>query len=157
MEIKKLQDVITDLIVFWKKQNILICPTSEQKISEFQKNRYFKFPADFLEFYSKVDGMKTLYPNENDHEGFLFYPLDAVISVSNEFGDSALINKDQIFLFADYMHKSWWYGFELISADNYVIGIFSDKNSFKPITNSLADFIEMYMKDSPKLYDYLSS
>jgi hypothetical protein len=109
-------------------------------------------PGDFVEFYLRANGMEDFYPNEMDNEGFLFHPVEALVSVSTEFSTSALANKERIFLFAEYMHRSWLYGFELLGDDDYMIGILEHENSFQPITNSLAEFIELYIADSPKLY-----
>jgi len=101
-----------------------------------------------------VNGMESLYPNQMDKDGFLFYPLEAVSSVNKEFPNSLLPNKENIFLFCEYMHRSWWYGVELKGNDNYMIGVLPDAHTFKPIVSSLADFLELYMEDSPVLYDY---
>jgi len=142
------------LLQFWKKQGIKILPKTANEVKVLQKNKGFELPNDFTELYIRVNGMKTLYPNEIDAEGFLFYPIEAVISVGNEFEGSLLENKEKIFIFAEYMHRSWWYGFERINSEQYIIGIIPDKDTFKPITNSLAEFIELYIEDSSKLYDY---
>lgn len=153
MGLKRIAFAINRLLEFWEKQNISTQPKTKQEIDDINNN-FLNFPSDFIEFYSKTNGMEILYPNEMDEEGFLFYPIEAVTPVIAEFDDSNLLNKEQILLFAEYMHKSWWYGIEMISGEQYVIGIISDKNSFKPITNSLAEFIELYLENSSKLYDY---
>jgi len=44
---------------------------------------------------------------------------------------------------------------ELKKENKYVIGIIPDNLSFKPITSTLEEFIELYLGDSSKLYDYL--
>jgi hypothetical protein len=98
--------------------------------------------------------MVNFYPNEIDEEGFLLYPVKALRSVANEVQDCSIPNKEQLVVFAEYMHKSWWYGVELQEGDHYVIGMIPDTASFKPITTSLAEFIELYLEDSPQLYDY---
>ena len=111
-------------------------------------------PNDFKELYLKANGMGTLYPNEIDDEGFLFYPIEFIISAEKEFENSKLENRSKIFIFAEYMHKSWWYGYEIKNDGSYAIGIIPDKNTFKPIVNSLSEFIEMYLDNSPRLYEY---
>ena len=111
-------------------------------------------PDDFIQFYSTVNGMQDFYPNEMDEEGFLFYPKEAVNAASAEFEHGSLRNNNRLFIFAEYMHKSWWYGDNVNSSEDYVIGIIPHENLFKPITNSLSEFIELYLKDSFKLYDY---
>lgn len=154
MGLNKIMTAISLLIENWKKQNINITPMSNREIESFIKKTTIPLPNDFKELYSKVNGMKNLYPNEIDEEGFLFYPIESIISAENEFENSELRNKSKIYIFAEYMHKSWWYGLEIISDENYVIGIIPDKDTFKPITNSLSVFIELYIENSSKLYDY---
>ncbi|MBL1222030.1 SMI1/KNR4 family protein [Chryseobacterium sp. L7] len=154
MEINSLKQMLIELTKFWRKQNILTSSKSKQEIEEFQKNNGLHLPDDFVEFYSQLNGMETLYPNETDEEGFLLYPLEAILPLSCEFQDSELKNKERYFLFAEYMQKSWWYGVEVINDKDYIIGIIPEKDFFKPITNSLTDFIKLYMDNSPKLYDY---
>lgn len=149
--------IITQLIEFWRSQKIEITTITIDEIGLVEKKLELKLPDDFKSFYSRVNGMVEFYPNEIDEEGFLFYPVEAIVSVNTELQNSNLINRDNIFIFAEYMHKSWWYGFELKgeNENEYVIGIIPDNSSFKPITTSLAEFIELYLGNSPKLYDYL--
>jgi len=154
MEIERIVLTIIRLINHWRNQNIEISNKKLEEIKLIENARSLKLPSDFKELYSRVNGMVNLYPNEMDEEGFLFYPVESILSLSKEFKDSRLHNKDKIFIFAEYMHKSWWYGFELTEENEYIIGIIPYSSSFKPITNSLVDFLEMYMEDSPKLYDY---
>ncbi|MEO5931179.1 MAG: hypothetical protein ABIR47_14700 [Candidatus Kapaibacterium sp.] len=103
--------------------------------------------------------MESYYPNYTDDEGFLFYPLEYLITMEEEFARNPLytvtVTSETVILFAEYMNKSWWYGFKYnAEAGRYVIGIIPDKNRFKPIAGSLADFIRLYMVDAPDLYDY---
>lgn len=142
------------LIDYWEKQGIKIAPKTIDEIEYIQKNNKLRMPGDFKFFYSRVNGMGNFYPNETDEEGFLFYPIEAVVSVDKEFVASDLINKGRIFIFSEYMHKSWWYGFEITDDKSYQIGIIPDKDIFVPITSSLADFIDLYLKNSSRLYDY---
>jgi hypothetical protein len=145
---------ISHLIEFWKAQGITSTLNGWGKIDDIEQTKNLLFPEDFKQLYLQVNGMENLYPNETDAEGFLFYPVEAIIPATNEFKIGALANMDNVFIFAEYLHKSWWYGFEIINNDEYVIGIIPHENKFKPITNSLAEFIELYMEDSERLYDY---
>lgn len=147
--------ITTKLLDFWRSQKIKISSKPLKEIELIERERNLKLPNDFKEFYSIVNGMIDLYPNEFDEEGFLFYPVNAILSANSEFLNCNLINKDKIFIFAEYMHKSWWYGFEFKERNEYIIGIISDSSSFKPVTNSLVEFIELYLENSHKLYDYL--
>lgn len=150
----EIKSAVVRLIEFWRAQQIVGSPATDEEIHKIQKQLNIKLPTDFEKFYLKINGMETLYPNEIDKEGFLFYPLHAIVSATTEFENAGAINKDNIFIFAEYMHKSWWYGFEIINEDEYIIGILPHENKFKSITNSLAEFIELYIEDSDVLYDY---
>jgi len=143
------------LVAYWRKQGIDIVPKSMIDIENWTIQNSIVLPTDFKALYSKVNGMTSLYPNEMDEEDFLFYPIEAIILAKDEFEISELISASRVYIFAEYMHKSWWYGVEVISHNNYTIGIIPDKDTFKPITNSLIEFIEIYIENSSKLYDYL--
>ncbi len=138
----------------WITQRVVNPSTMIIEMNLIQPERSFSLPEDFIQFYSKVNGMQDFYPNEMDEEGFLFYPKEAVNAASAEFEHGSLGNNSRLFIFAEYMHKSWWYGVNVNSSEDYVIGIIPHENLFKPITNSLSEFIELYLKDSFKLYDY---
>jgi SMI1 / KNR4 family (SUKH-1) len=148
-----LKEAIENLTSYWKKQDIVVNPKPMNEIDNFQKKKKCLLPNDFQQFYSIVNGMGECYPNDMDKEGFLFYPLEAITSVQNELTWATMTNREMIFIFAEYLHASWWYGFELMTDGSYKIGIIATDN-FKPITNSLSEFIALYMEDSPLLYDY---
>ena len=154
MGVKKVLLVVEPLMKYWRKQNIDIIPKSVSDIEIWMSEKGIFLPGDFKELYSKANGMKNFYPNRMDEEGFLFYPIDSIISVKDEFENSELINNNRVYIFAEYMHKSWWYGLEIMGNNNYTIGIIPDKDTFKPISNSLIEFIELYIENSSKLYDY---
>jgi SMI1-KNR4 cell-wall len=146
--------VINQLIDYWISKKIRISTKSKEEINKIDRERKLQLPNDFKEFYIRVNGMEDLYPNEIDEEGFLFYPIEAIVSMSTEFKKFNFFKTDKIFIFAEFMHKSWWYGFQLNEKNEYMIGIIPDSLSFKPITNSLTEFLELYLIDSPILYDY---
>lgn len=154
MGVKNITQAVQTLIEFWEKQRLKIVPAKMDEIKAFQKRTGYELPSDFEEFYSQVNGMEGFYPNDIEENGFLFYPIEAVTPVIKEFKNSEMRNVSKVFIFCDYMHRSWWYGCEVIDSDNYIIGIIPDRNSFKPITHSLIEFIELYISDSSKLYDY---
>jgi hypothetical protein len=154
MEIAKKNLIVSHLIEYWIEQNIPIVTNTDQENESFSENGILKLPKEFKEFYSRVNGMGNFYPNEIDKEGFLFYPIQAIKSANAEFKNAGLLNTRSIFIFAEYMHKSWWYGFELFENEDCIIGIIPDANTFKPITKSLFEFLELYLEDSSKLYEY---
>lgn len=145
---------INRLIQHWQNQGIEIVPKSAEEIENFESMIHQLLPADFKFLYSRVNGMSSFFPNEIDNEGFLFYPLESILPSEQEFAGFALAENHKLYVFAEYMHKSWWYGLEINQDGNYTIGIIPDKLIFKPITDSLLEFLVLYIEDSPKLYDY---
>jgi len=145
---------INNLLELWKTQNISIDIINQDYIDEVQISKHLKLPQDFIDFYKIVNGMKSLYPDEIDDEGFLFYPVENIIALNLEFERDDLGLNETTFIFAEYMHKSWWYGFRLIDSNIYEIGIITDYDRFKKITNSLAEFIVLYVENSPLLYEF---
>jgi len=141
---------INHLLMYWESQGIGIIPASPEEITL----QDIILPLDFEFLYSAANGMNQYYPNEMDIEGFLFYPVQELVLAKCKFRGSSLRNRENIVVFAEYLHESWWYGFEKIRSNEYIIGIIPDQETFKPITPSLAEFIEMYIADSRELYTY---
>ena len=151
MEMTKLMN---RLIKHWQDQGIEIIPKPLNEVEDFEALNQWSLPNDFKQFYSRVNGMSSYFPNEIDDEGFLFYPLESILPSKQEFEGFALAENHHLYIFADYMHKSWWYGVEIKPDGKYLIGIIPDKLNFKPITDSLSEFIALYIENSSKLYDY---
>lgn len=147
---------IERLIVYWKDQEITSARLTSQEMEAFQRWRSIQLPQDFKEYYQRANGMKSYYPNYTDTEGFLFYPLENLISFGDEFSVKAEnAGLKRTYIFAEYMHKSWWYGVKLNAMNQtYEIGIIPDKERFKPITASLSEFIDLYLRDEAALYQY---
>ena len=152
--VNSISDSVQILSQYWKEQGIMKTVSDIKKIEDSEKLNGFTLPSDFKEFYSLINGMEGLYPNEIDKNGFLFYPIEAVVPVAVECPNSKMENINRIFLFSEYLQVSWWYGCDVIANDNYSIGIIADRDSFKPICNSLVRFLELYMSDDPILYNY---
>ena len=99
--------------------------------------------------------MVNLFPNYFDNEGFLFYPLEELTTLEDEFGISRDSGVENCLIFAEYMHKSWWYGVKFSKfEDKYEIGIVSSADKFTIITRNLGEFIQLYMNDASVLYEY---
>lgn len=150
----EIMEQINRLIQHWQNQGIEIIPKPEEEIENFKGRIHQPLPNDFKLLYSNVNGMSSFFPNEIDSEGFLFYPLESILPSAQEFEGFALAENNHLYIFAEYMHKSWWYGVEIEPDGKYRIGIISDKLNFEPITESLGAFIALYIDNSPKLYDY---
>ncbi len=149
-----MQDAINRLINYWEEQKIKIFPSSVNEIMLFEKKNNIELPYDLIEFYSRVNGMAELYPNYTDEEGYLFYPLKFVVSCEEMFKNEFNVKASMLntYVLADYLHKSWWYGLKIHSKTDYSIGFIPDHTDFQIITNSLEEFIQLYLIDSPKLY-----
>lgn len=119
-------------------------PASKKEMKQILKS--IPLPIDFQQLYATANGMK-----DSDKEGFLLYPLEDIVSLETKFNISN--SNSNIYVFADYLQSSWWYGFRVLENGTYEIGIIPYEDKFKPITNSLFDFIELYLEDSAPLYD----
>ena len=146
--------IIDRLIEHLENQNIEINGKSFDDVEDILLADRLLLPADFKSFYSIVNGMESFYPNDTDDEGFLIYPFEAVISAHEEMENPTFKNSEFTFIFADYMHNSWQYAYQVNEDGSYLIGIIPEDSTFKPITHSLFDFIQLYIEDSEVLYDY---
>jgi hypothetical protein len=145
---------VTELINYWKEQKISVVGVSNEEIESTVSERSLFLPDDFKKFYSRVNGMNSFYPLKADARGFLFFPIKAVVTANHILENP--VSLTHVLIFASYQIKSWWFGVEVKENGSYVIGLVSSKGTFKAITDSLAEFIDMYLKDAPKLYDYFA-
>lgn len=139
------------LIEYWKKQKFKIIPISMEKITSLENEKGMIIPKDFVDLYTHVNGMRTHYAYDMDKNGFFFYSIYQIVSFEEELGNPLGSEQESIYIFAEYMHKSWWYAFET-TKDSYTIGLVPHGKDFIPITNSLSEFINLYLDDSPRLY-----
>jgi len=152
MEVNRLSASISSLKILWANQNIPIKSSSEKEIKRVEMLKKIKLPNDLKFFYSEVNGMNGNYPDDMDDNGFLFYPVQHVLPYNKEFNSNNL-DMNAVYIFAEYLHKSWWYAFKNGSDSNtYRIMVIFSKDDFRFISNSLAEFIELYLCDSPALY-----
>nr|WP_068893287.1 SMI1/KNR4 family protein [Pedobacter panaciterrae] len=139
--------VIKRLINHWGKngrKGIL-----EESINEILNKRKIVLPKDFKVLYEHVDGTK-----DQDKEAFLFFKVEDLLTMKEKFGLEKNDLLAEIIIFADYMVDCWWYGIKVKDDNRYEIGIIPDPSRFVKITDSLSEFTELYLKDSPILYEY---
>ncbi|MEP7220027.1 MAG: SMI1/KNR4 family protein [Bacteroidota bacterium] len=140
-------DVIASLIRFWEEQGISSNPNTEEEIREIEHAKGFNLPDDFKSLYSRTNCMERYYPNDMDDEGFLFYPLEYLITEEEELAGEPLsavtVTSETVILFAEYMHKSWLYGFKY-NADTgrYVIGIMSRSTLYRRLFSTSKESLE---------------
>ena len=145
---------VTELINYWKSQKLPVVGISNEEIESVVSERSLFLPDDFKKFYCTVNGMGSIDPLKVDSKGFSFYPAQAIVTANQKLENP--ISLTHVLIFAAYQTKAWWYGLEVKENGSYVIGLVSPKGTFKAITDSFAEFIELYLKDSPKLYDYFA-
>lgn len=153
MEVIENLAVVESLVAYWKKQNIPVIQNSIEDIERTEAKKQISIPDDFKEFYSEVNGMGSFYPLKADSRGFLIYPLQALTPVKKIAEIAPSKRNGSILIFAEYMEKTWWYGVQLNEDGDYTIGLVTRKGNFQPITNFLAEFVDLYLEDSSRLYD----
>ena len=158
MEVDNLDFAIQQLIIYWEGQSISFGKKTEKDFEYYQRKKNVQLPSDFKTLYSNANGMESKYPNETDNEGFLFYPLEEIVTGKEIFQGHDEIKEnsdDRLIVFADYMHRSWYYGIRFNQNDNnYKVGIIPERMKFTPICNSLSEFINLYLTNSSRLYNY---
>jgi hypothetical protein len=93
----------TQAIDIWTSKGIkLQSGVSSEKISDFEKLLDFKFPQDFIELYSKVNGFEDF--DWNKHM-FSLWSLDRILKEYQEDGDTNYIG------FCDFLINSHSIGF----------------------------------------------
>jgi hypothetical protein len=155
VEVINIERAVKRLEQFWQKQKIVSPPNDIQEILNFEFSKCIQMPDDFRRLFIMTNGMVNLYPNEMDDEGFLFYPLQELTTIDEEFEIEGGEYGENCIIFAEYMHKSWWYGVRFSKfEDDYEIGIIPSASKFKIITKSLAEFIQLYINGASILYEY---
>ena len=155
MEVTNVENAIEQLEQFWRKQKIVSPSNSIDEILNFEFSKCVHLPTDFRYYYMLTNGMTELYPNDMDEEGFLFYPLQELTTWEDEFKTRSTSGLEHCLIFAEFMHKSWWYAVKFSKlSDKYEIGIIPSVNKFKVITQNIGTFIYLYIKDDPILYEY---
>ena len=154
MEIEDIGQIGKQVSLFWAQQNIVSPPNTLDDLLHFEFSKSIKLPDDFRQLFMMTNGMVSLYPNYFDKEGFLFYPLEELTIIDEELNMPCAIDADHCLIFAEFMHKSWWYGVKFSKfSDEYEIGLVCSADRFKVITRNLAEFLQLYMQDASILYD----
>lgn len=146
------------LIVHWRASGITITAgNSELQIREFERQNQVKLPSDFREYFLTLNGMKPgLYDGE-DSEGFSFWELARVRTITEEYVRVGMENdypaSESFFIFADYLQWSWAYAIRLslnLSESGSVI--LAGYEHPVIVAASFSEFVDLYLADSAKLY-----
>ena len=104
------ENVLNRLIKQWQADGARIRRgVQEVCLSDFEEHNGVVLPWDFKRFFLTADGLSN-----DDSDGFLFWPLSSVKSVSAVCAEESvpLPRVDQLhqyFVFADYLQWSWAY------------------------------------------------
>ena len=141
-------ELVSKLINHWKKSNLLCGSPLTSITSNESYQAYVTLPEDFKELYKNINGTA-----DDDDEGFLFYRQQDLITMGKKFSLDEADELYNVVIFIDYMQSSWWYGVRT-TGNGYEIGIIPHEKKFKPIAIALENFIDLYIADSERLYDY---
>jgi len=141
-------NTIFTLRKYWNKNGIVSVHT-ENDINKILTIKNLALPNDFIFLFKHLNGMY-----DQDEEGFHFYKVENLTDMRRRFDLSINESLSGIVIFADYMAESWWYGVVMKKDLEYEIGIISSSVNFKKISSSFDEFVQLYLVDSPKLYEY---
>lgn len=141
-------DTLNKVINHWKEEDILSTNSQSTFVNVALSENKIVIPSDFIKLYKESNGT-----SDYDSESFKFYQYGELITMTAKFSLSLISPLNEVIIFADYMQESWWYGFR-VNKHGYEIGIIPEANTFKVISNSLFEFLNLYLSDSSKLYDY---
>lgn len=153
--------VADKLSQYWASQKLPVRRgASPETVKQFEANHKVVLPAELRDYFLKHDGMDPYSPNDKDAEGFAFWQLARVRPAAEELAEGAPPMKappelDQYFAFADYLDWSWAYAIRL-TADprdsNRVVMIGTADGVPLEVASSFGEFVDLYLRDSPRLY-----
>jgi hypothetical protein len=124
----------------------------EKEIGYFAKTNLLKLTPDLHAFFLEFNGA------DEDSNLFSFWPLSRVVSVQSSTLNlkkavAELQEADRYFVFADYMIECWYYAIHLGNNPAFQHRVILPDFPHQPvIASSFSAFLEIYLKDEPKLY-----
>jgi hypothetical protein len=140
---------------------VLPSGNTEAGIKDFESRYNVRLPQDFRDYFLRVNGMETHWPNAQDKEGFTFWPLERANTVLEEAANhlhsdewSSFSGAESLFIFADYLDWSWAYAIKLSSdtLSGNPVFIIGKKKTPIEVAGSFSEFVNLYLIDSPILY-----
>lgn len=147
------------LAAHWKALRLPIAPgCPEEKLVRFEKEMGIQLPADMRSYFGIVDGMRPGSPGDQDPQGFSFWPLARVRWVPEELADRSphsvgFPGSEDFYAFADYLDWSWAYAIRLSQSTGRNQVILIGKDEPELVAGSFGDFVDLYVVDSPLLYE----
>jgi SMI1 / KNR4 family (SUKH-1) len=118
---------------------------SQQEINAFEQKYDVVLPADFREYFLRLNGI------EEDSEVFCFWPINRLRPV--DLKTFNVLQAGQYFYFADFLVECNYYAIYLGNDpffQNRVVIPDSSKNCI--VAQTFTEFLEVYLRDDPKLY-----
>ncbi len=136
---KQISSWTDEAIAIWKANKTKLQDgISINKISEFEKLLEFKFPADFIDLYQKVNGFEDCDWNEHM---FSLWSLERILKEYQEDDNENYIG------FCDYLISSHSIGF--FKADKL---IYKSYEQIEPIANTFEKAIKLINSNSDLVY-----
>lgn len=120
---------------------------SESEIADFEKTNAVTLPPDLRKYFLRFNGTG----DDTDSRLFCFWPIHKLCSLQSEY--PRIKEAGFYFIFADFMVQSWYYAIYL--GDNPILQhrvILPDFPHHPEIAPDFSAFLELYLKDTPKLY-----
>jgi hypothetical protein len=143
-------DVFDRLDAYWFGGKTGFFPTrnavaTEEELLAFERVHSIKLQTDPRTYFLRFNGI------EEGPDLFSFWPIDKLIPLERP--DLNLIQGEGYFIFADYLIESHCYAIYL--GDDPLLRnrvIIPDLPNIRIIAEDFSDFLELYIRDDPKLY-----
>ena len=123
-------------------------PASTQDLSEFEQMHQVTFPLDFREYLQRFNGI------EEDPDLFCLWPINKIRRLDSK--GFHLLQAESYYYFADYLIECHYYAIYL-GNDGFFQNrvILPDFPGSPVIANTFTEFLELYLKDDPKLFGHV--
>lgn len=150
---------LDELLGHWEKQKMHVQPgCSVAELDRFEEKLGITLPHEFRLYLERTNGMDPHTSTGTDKQGFWFCSLSELefYAQSADFvAETPMLALDgkKCLLFADYLHKSWWYGllFEEQGIEYTVVEIAAE-NHYRIVASSFSEFVSLYVDEADELY-----
>jgi hypothetical protein len=154
-----MQSIWKQLIETWRSQNLPIQKAcTEDELLSFENKYGRALPSDLREYFRQVNGMSPYWPGDQDTEGFSFWPIDKICTLTEENRAQAMTfasraEHNNLFLFCDYLTWCWAYAIQITVDANVAKSVYLVCcNDPIKIAESYSDFVRLFLGKSDGLY-----
>jgi hypothetical protein len=140
------------LLTYWARLNVF--PNhgaTPEEIGDFERRHSVRMPIELVTYFEITDGMseRSYHHCGVDPDGFRFWRLSEVKRLCDVERLGAQDARDDLFVVADHREGSWHYAIRMSIeiADQSPVFLHEKK-----ITESFAEFLEVYMAGSDALW-----